>query len=386
VNTTDQPRAARPLQNGPQCSPNLRVATFEDYEAIAALLRRNGLQMATYEDWKEKFTANPVYREVSGDWPIGWVLESDSGGVVGALGNIPTSYRLGSRSLLAATAGDWAVDEAYRAYSLMLLQRLTKQPNADLLLCTTVSANSERGYRAFDWSKVPVGKWNKSSFWITNYTKFAKNLLRIRRAPLAGALAYPIAGVLFLRERFTDSEESKLSGPMPEVELRHEFDDGFDVFWNLYASEKSEMLLAVRTREMLTWHYRRALKARSLWIVTASRNGCMVGYGVADRSDSADGSVKRTRILDLPILKGHEDVAARILASIIHKCRQDGIELLENTGCWLEGQRNLPITAPSHRTLPSWTFYYKVPDAQLNERLRDASVWGPTSFDGDASI
>jgi len=362
------------------------VATFEDYEGIASLLVRNGLQMPPYEDWKEKFTANPVYRELSGDWPIGWVLESNDDGIVGSLGNIPTSYRLGSRSLLAATACDWAVDEVYRAYSLMLLHRLTKQPNADLLLCTTVSANSERGYRAFDWSKVPVGKWNKSSLWITNYTEFARNLLRIRRVPLAGALGYPVGAVLFLHERFAAPEESKLSGPIPEIELRHEFEGGVDVFWNLYASQKSEMLLAVRTREMLNWHYRRALKARSLWIVTASRSGCMVGYGVADRSDSADESVKRTRMLDMPILKGHEDVAPRILASIIRKCRQDGIELLENTGCWLEGQPTLPITAPSHRTFPSWTFYYKVPDPQLNERLMDASVWGPTSFDGDASI
>src|SRR5207248_4247565 len=64
----------------------LRQACFDDYEQIAALEARNGLQPKTHEEWRHLWRNNPAYRD---GWPIGWVLENQMGDLVGSLGNIP---------------------------------------------------------------------------------------------------------------------------------------------------------------------------------------------------------------------------------------------------------------------------------------------------------
>ena len=73
--------------------PNSRQAAFEDYRQIAALHIRNGLPVRSLEDWMALWKSNPVYRQFEGRWPIGWVLETDVGDIVGSISNIPLAYQ-----------------------------------------------------------------------------------------------------------------------------------------------------------------------------------------------------------------------------------------------------------------------------------------------------
>src|SRR5881296_2023058 len=110
----------------------IREAAFEDYDRIAALQVRNGLQARSYEDWLSIWTCNPVYIESGSQWPIGWVLEAESGAIVGSVGNIPLAYRFLGRELRATTSCAWVVDASYRSYSMMIMSRLIRQKGIDL--------------------------------------------------------------------------------------------------------------------------------------------------------------------------------------------------------------------------------------------------------------
>src|SRR5882672_3508945 len=90
-----------------QSSLRIREASAEDYGQIAELQKRNGLRARSYEDWLAIWTANPVYKQRGGAWPIGWVLETERGEIVGSIGNIPLAYQLKGRELLAASSCSW---------------------------------------------------------------------------------------------------------------------------------------------------------------------------------------------------------------------------------------------------------------------------------------
>src|SRR5579862_4331958 len=115
----------------------LRVAEFDDYAKIADLQRRNGLASRGLESWRALWNGNPAYR--AGE-PIGWILENERGEAGGYIGNLPLEYELDGRVIRAATPYSWAVDAAHRGYSLLLLDRLVKQPGIDLVVCATSNA------------------------------------------------------------------------------------------------------------------------------------------------------------------------------------------------------------------------------------------------------
>src|SRR5690242_13604614 len=103
-------------------SPQIREASFNDYPQIRAVLERNRLSARPFEEWADLWRRNPACR--GRPWPLGWVLDSGNGELVGTIGNVPGAYTFRGRCLISAAAGDWAVDEPYRRYSLILLDRL----------------------------------------------------------------------------------------------------------------------------------------------------------------------------------------------------------------------------------------------------------------------
>src|SRR5271165_6462576 len=92
----------------------LREARFSDFDAVAELKQRWGLNADSLENWERLWRRNPALLRSELPRPIGWVLEAD-GAVVGYLGNITLLYRYGDRTLTAATAHGLVVDPAYRA-------------------------------------------------------------------------------------------------------------------------------------------------------------------------------------------------------------------------------------------------------------------------------
>jgi len=261
-----------------------------------------------------------------------------------------------------------------------------RQKDIDLFICTTVSAVSEPSYRgAFQFSRAPVGTWNKSAFWITSYRGFSRSALTTKSVSLARIMSYPVSGALFCWDRLRDTR-LRVNGATSEIELCSDFDTRFEAFWEELKHQKRGVLLAVRSRDTLAWHFRYSLMQKKVWILAASRASRLIAYAVFDRPDNPALGLKRARIVDFQALDGCESELGSTLGWMLSKCQEECIHVLENAGCWLERSELPRIPAPYQRTLNSWTYYYRAVGRDLSEKLEDPRVWAPSSFDGDASL
>ena len=172
--------------------------------------------------------------------------------------------------------------------------------------------------------------------------------------------------------------------PEPEVELCAAFDSRYEEFWDALQREKRDVLLAVRSRETLEWHFRNAMSRGNLSIVTVSRGSGMLAYGLFERLDNPASGLQRVRLMDFQGLKGSDGALESLLRWMMQKCRQERIHILETMGGWLNGRHFPRVEAPYGRALPSWAYYYC--PSRTKETLHDPAVWAPSSFDGDASL
>jgi len=366
----------------PRRRPTVREASFNDYDQIAAVQTRNGLSPRPRRRWTALWQGNPVYEQDRNGWPIGWVLESEPGRIVGCIANVPSAYLWKGRLIRVATQCDWAVDLEYRSFSLLLMQRITSQPNVDLVVTTTVGTAAEPSHAAFQWCRVPAGRWDTAAFWITGYRGFLRSAVAKKRLPLAGLAIYPVSAALACRDgmlRLARRRTSRL-----RIEKKAGFDESFDVFWEELKRRKPDVLLAVRTAAALRWHFQGS--GQAAWVVTASSGDGLTAYATFARSDNPEIGLTRLRLIDFQAIGNIEEALEGILTWVIERCRLDGIHMLEDVGCVLEGLGILQAKAPYHRDLASWCYYYRARRGELSDALKDASVWNPTSFDGDASL
>ena len=362
----------------------IREATFADHQQVTALQARNGLSTKSQADWCELWSSNPAYLRSSDELPIGWVLESGEGAVVGFLGNLPLSYRFRGRDLLAATPNSWVVEDGYRGYAIRLLDVFLKQKSVDLFVFTTVNPSSEKVLRALRINKIPVGKWDTARFWITGYRGFARSALAAHSIPLPDLCAAPVAGALWVRD-LANSPVGEIS-PGVEIRVRREFDQDFDQFWKASEKQNPDRLWAVRDPETLAWHYRSAIAHGTLWVVAATVGADIVAYWVVDRQDHKDLGLKRLRFVDFQALAGHEHLLRTAVSWMLQKCREEEVHVADNLGSWLE-HYNIPGTVgPYSRKMKSWLFYYRARRGELAQQLQNPSVWAPSSYDGDASL
>jgi hypothetical protein len=359
----------------------LRDARFQDYQAIAALEASQGLTSKPFDEWRRMWAGNPCYEEIGPRWPVGWVLET-ADRIVGCLSNIPLAYTFRGRKLLVAAGRGWAVEEEYRSYALLLMDEYFNQQNVDLFLNTTVNGQAADAFSTFGSLRVPVGDWETAAFAITEHRGFAESALRIKGIPLARLLSYPAGLALALKDRITGK-------PLPqidiEVRLARDFDARFGAFWEIL-SERSDNLLAVRSRETLKWHFGAALDKGNLWVVTAARNGNIDAYAVFQRRDEPEYGLKRMRMVDFQACEWHDHYCAALVQRAYDECRTQGIHVLENVGCALERTRMFDEFALYRRKLPGWSFFYLTRDEALAACLADPQAWAPSSYDGDASL
>lgn len=364
--------------------PKIREASFEDYDQVSALQLRNGLTTRSYADWSALWNGNPAYEQSSLRSPIGWVLETSPGHVGGFVGNLPLGYHFNGHCLRAATAYSWSVDPQYRGHSVALLDRFLRQKDVDLFVCTTINAAAETVYRALGFSRVPVGTWDRAAFWITGYREFARCVLQAAPLYLPQVLANPLAAVLYARDMLSSRRTNGDLGY--EIEPCSGFDSRFDAFWENLQRENVNRLLAIRTRETLEWHFRCSLDKGRTRIVAVSKRGRLVAYAILDRQDHSTLPLKRLRFADFQALRGFELALWPVLEWMLRHCRETGIHVAENVGCWLE---RLPVpgfSAPYQRKMKSWMFYYRASEPELSRCLQDPAVWTPSAFDGDASL
>jgi hypothetical protein len=366
-------------------SLTIREASFEDHPQIVALESKHGLEAKSYEEWKHLWFNNPAYREYQKSLPIGWVLEGEDRTIVGYLGNIPLFYELEGQRLLASVAHAWVTDVRYRSYSLLLLEQYFSQKLVDLFLNATVGPLASESFTVFQSLPAPVGAWDRSAFWITNYQGFMEGWLATKSFPLAKPLSYVLSVGLFVKDTLARRHVRQHDTGV-KLELCADLDGRFDIFWEALRKTNSHILMAVRTREALEWHFKYALQQNKAWIVTVSKGSDLTAYGIFLRHDNPRFGLRRMRLVDFQTLDGDTAILVPMLAWAMGRCRSEGIDMVESIGFGPDKENVISKTAPHERKLPSWLYFYKARDRSLAEKLSDPNAWNPSQFDGDASL
>ena len=368
-----------------QKSPKLREARFDDHPRITALAAKYGLRTEEYPAWTHLWNNNPA-RDMKGQVPIGWVLDTGDSDLAGYLGNVPIAYELRGKRLLAATTRAWVVATQYRAYSPLLLATYFQQRNVDLFLSTTVNSQSEAAYSSFQSTRVPVGSWDRASFWVTNYRGFVASYLR-RHGSLAEVASYPLSAGLFVLDQFRGGRLPQPASPI-RIAPCTRFDDRFEAFWQSLRIVKSNILLADRSLQTLDWHFKSAFQKRDPWIYVAEQDSSIKAYSIFQRYDFAKVGLTRVRLIDFQCLDTEKafDFLLAMLRTAADCCRKGSIHMLEFVGDPSDLMKKLPSAALRQRPLGSWLYYYKTNNASLAQELQGSSVWEPSLFDGDSSL
>ncbi len=362
----------------------VRQASFEDYPGIVALQARHGFQTESYDQWLHLWIHNPLYSKLS-DWPIGWVLEGEDREIVGYIGNIPLSYEFRGEQIVASTSRCWVVDSRFRSCSFALLSRFFGQKNVQLFINTTVNPYAIAGQKAFRANQVPVGAWDRSLFWITDYRGIATSFLTNRRVSASKLLRLPLAFGSFFREPLRRSIFRPESNAIAVSDCRR-FDGRFDAFWEALRISNSHLLLATRSQQMLAWRFQSALDENRAWILAVEDGPRIAAYTIFLRRDNSELGLNRMRLIDFQTLHNKDNLVLPMLSQALKKCQRDGIHMLEVIGFGPEKQHLISDLAPQRRELPCWTFFYRTNDRHLAKALKDPRSWDPSSFDGDASL
>jgi hypothetical protein len=370
-----------------QKSPKLREVRFGDYPQIAALASKFHLATESYAGWTHLWTNNPAYREIKDTFPMGWVLDNREGAIAGYLGNIPLDYEFEGKKLLAATTRAWVVDTPYRTYSPLLLGTYFQQPNVDLFLSTTVNSQSAPAYSIFQSLRVPVGAWDRTLFWITAYQGFTESLLRKRGGTLAKPISYPLSVGAFLFDKLKTARH-RGNGTAITVLPCASFDDRFEAFWAALRKKKFNLLLAVRSPEVLEWHFKFALLQNSAWIYVVEGKSGLAAYSVFLRHDYPEIGLTRVRLADFQCLEQEKapDLLSAMQAAAMDRCRKESIHMLEVVGLEPRLERTLERGSPHRRALSAWLYFYRTNNPALADRLKNEAVWEPSLFDGDSSL
>lgn len=359
----------------------LREASCQDYVAIATLQSKYNLQVKSFEEWKHLWCNNPAYSE---PFAIGWVLEADKQTIVGYLGNIPLFYELDGRTLLASVAHSWVAESEYRSYSPLLLEQYFSQRNVDLFLNATVGSLASQAFAAFRSLPIPVGAWDRSAFWITNYQGFSANWLVMRKFPLVTSLSYVLGAGLLLKDKL--SRKRVPSECKANLRQCTSIDSRFEEFWQVLRKRNSNVLMGIRSRQALQWHFGYALQQNNAWIVTADKGPDITGYAIFQRYDNPKLGLHRVRLVDFQTLDGNTALLEPMLYWALSKCRREGIHMLECIGLDAKKREVISRSSPHVRKLPCWLYYYKAREPNLAKKLGDPNVWDPSQFDGDASL
>ena len=226
--------------------------------------------------------------------------------------------------------------------------------------------------------------WDRSAFWVTNRQGFMEAWLADRAVPFNKSLSYGLAGALAVQQAFStprwpEGDFEKTLYPCNQI------DERFDVFWKSLRTRNRHLLLAVRNREALEWHFHYPLSNDSIWILTAGTDP-IVAYAVFMRYDNPRVSLTRMRLVDYQSLDGEATLLAPMLRWALERCRREGIHMLEAIGFSADKWDSLNQLKPYHRKLPCWLYFYKARDKKLAEELARPETWDPSQFDGDASL
>jgi hypothetical protein len=356
---------AHPMKPATLVPPRLRVTRLDDYEKIRQLALAHSLDFPSAYDWRSLWLENPLVQRTEKDWPIGWVLETTSGEIVGNFGIVPSVYTFRGRNLVSTAGRFWFATSAYRGFALQLMDEYLNQTGVDLFINNAVSTPAFETFSRL-LKPIPLGEWESMSYFE----------IGSRDMPLK--IPVPHVCVSFT------------------VEAIDKFDSRFDVFWDELRRQNSEKLLAERSSQALSWHFAIPIRKGRLWIFAASRNGQLRAFCTLTKQDrpfslpplpygDAHGP-KVMRLVDYQSINTDADLLPLLLAAALDRCAKESIDILENFGRGVPKMRFLDESAPRRKELSNWKFFFTAADSRLLEELREPLFWDPSAFDGEASF
>lgn len=348
----------------------VRAASFEDAAAIRLLNQRNGMgeldKVACREGW-ERYPFAAEFRDV----PIGWVLETDEGAVVGNLDNIQLLYELRGRRIKGVVAAGWVVDPAHRGKSLQLLTAFLRQKGVDLCLIDSAGTATAQILTAMKIARIPIPDYGNPCFWAVRPCAFARAALVRRSVPAVHLLAWPAGLALLARDLFRRSGRGRITSTVRRIK---EFNDRFDDLWHRIATA-STRLRAIRTRAVLEWRFRTGPVA----IVTAERDAKLVGYAILVRRDSS--GMDLYDVADLQALGDDPSIVKDLLLGSINVAREEGADAVKFMTGIPAKQAPADALHPYAYRAPHWQLYYKPATPEIGSLLLSADAWDLSWFD-----
>ncbi len=360
----------------PEGSVRLRTATLADAEAIGQLHKRNGMGDLDAAAWRSQWDAHPFAAEFR-DIAIGWILETETGRVVGYLGNVHMLYDLGGRSVKGAIATAWAVDAGHRNKSLQLMTAFYKQKGVDLFL--NVSANSTTAHllTAMKIPRIPIPSYDVPCFWAARPEGFAKAVLVKRSIPGASVLARPVGVLLNARDIILRSGRGRTSSAVHRL---GGFDDRFETYWQSLCADPPR-LRAVRTRAVLEWRFGAQLRSGRATIVAAGQAGTLSGYAVLVRRQSPELAMDLYDVADLQAIRDDPATIRDLLLGAIGIAREEGLDAVKFMTGTPAKRAPADELRPYTYRLAFWQLYYKVASPELKAALSTADAWDFSLFD-----
>jgi hypothetical protein len=359
---------------------SVRTVRLGDHEQIEGLKSRYELPAYTEAEWRHLYEQSPLLRRRELDWPWGWVLESPDGALHGHLGNVPVEYAHGGRSVAAAAASDWVVEEESRGGdSLRLVLEFFRSNPAELLLNTTATANYARAYAKLGARQPPLTGYDKRLTWPLDRHSVAGAALRKTGRSPAGPLSRAAAAALAPIALVPHAVRIPAAGLNGRVERCREFDARFDAFWERLRDGGG--LVCARDAAALDWRYGRGVADGTVWVHVLPDGGDISAYLIA--AEVPGGSVSRAQVLDYQDPTPSQRRVAALLGSSLRTARERSAGLYQVAGLPPDEERRFARLGAVRQRVPQFNFYFKAKEPALQSALEQPGGWRPSPYDGD---
>ena len=334
---------------------NLRAVAFADHAPLELLKAHFQMAPSSMLEWCHIYEGSALTSHLDFSWPIGWVLETADGKIVGHIGNVPVEYSFNGRALVGASASCWVVDLDYRKSSSELSKKFFAQLRIDMLFNTTATWPSGRAFERLGASKPPVAAYDRAAFWIIDHQKFASSLLIKKTIPLPQVLALPIGALLSAVSWVRNIGRCH---PKQHIYIREvdTIDARFDRFWEKLRAQPNK-LMCVRDRAAMAWRFDRPLRTGNAWIFSHENyDKEFTGYAVFLRQDSPEIGLRRMRLVDFQSEGDGAKFLHDVIEAALSRCHTEGIHVLESIGFGNVRRKQIDALAPYQRQLPSWMF------------------------------
>ncbi len=362
-----------------------REAQFTDFEEVAKLKLQLDLSTDSIENWHRFWRDNAAVSFAKAP-PIGWVLEADAR-IVGYLGNIPLLYHYGTQRLLTAAASGFAVQPAYRAFSIGLVASFYRQKNVDLFLNTTAIESVGKLVKAFHAEALPQDDYDTVLFWVLDAARFveivAKKLgARSKLGTVGKILGFVMRTEKALRRRCPRRTPGKFRITESSIS---EIGSDFEELWQRKLAEKPR-LLADRGQLYLRWHFTIPSSEKVTRVLRCERQGRLTGYAIVQIQTERETGLCRCLLADM-LVEGDTPDAVESLVAMAHDfAKESGCHVFEILGFPKNLRQVLLPWNPYSRKYADSPFYFKAKDRALHEILRKEDSWYACPFDGDTTL